>query len=232
MNKILIISGGSKGIGASTAQRFLDEGFKVICLSRSAPRDSGIYHVPVDFSLPSWTSGLSLLTELVPEKCQICLIHNASIIRKDSVRDAASDLGNVIQINLIASQQLNEIILPLMLPGSSILYVGSTLSEKAVANTLSYSVSKHAALGLMRATCQDLIGSGIHTAAVCPGFTDTEMLRNHVGNNEEIIRAIESNVSYGRLINPEEIAETLWFCANNAVINGAVIHANLGQVES
>jgi NAD(P)-dependent dehydrogenase (short-subunit alcohol dehydrogenase family) len=52
-------------------------------------------------------------------------------------------------------------------------FVGSTLSEKAVANTASYVTAKHAMVGLMRATCQDLAvaAAPVHTAAICPGFT-------------------------------------------------------------
>jgi 3-oxoacyl-[acyl-carrier protein] reductase len=83
----------------------------------------------------------------------------------------------------------------------------------------------------MRATCQDLAGSGIHTVCVCPGFTDTEMLRAHVGHLPEILGALATGVTYGRLIQPGEIARTIRFCADNAVVNGAVLHANLGQVE-
>jgi NAD(P)-dependent dehydrogenase (short-subunit alcohol dehydrogenase family) len=113
--------------------------------------------------------------------------------------------------------------------GSSVLYVGSTLSEKAVPHSFSYVVSKHAIVGMMRATCQDLVGRAIHTACICPGFTDTEMFRKHVPT--EALDQIRAMSAYGRLITPEEIAETLFWAANNPVINGAVIHANLGQVE-
>jgi NAD(P)-dependent dehydrogenase (short-subunit alcohol dehydrogenase family) len=115
--------------------------------------------------------------------------------------------------------------------GSSILYVGSTLSEKAVANTASYVTSKHAVVGLMRATTQDLIGEKIHSAAVCPGFTATEMLLTHLGDNDEVRAFLEGMSAFHRLIEPKEIAKTLLFCAQNPVINGSVIHANLGQVE-
>ncbi len=132
---------------------------------------------------------------------------------------------------MVACVQLDQLLLPLMGAGSSIVYVGSTLGEKAVAGSCAYVVSKHAQIGLMRATCQDLAGRGIHTACVCPGFTDTEMLRAHVGHASEVLEALAGGVTFGRLIEPEEIARTIRFCAQNAVINGAVIHANLGQVE-
>jgi len=85
---------------------------------------------------------------------------------------------------------------------------------------------------MMRATCQDLAGRGIHTACVCPGFTDTEMLRAHVGEDPEILKAIASMSTFDRLVTPAEIATTIKFAADNQVLNGAVIHANLGQKES
>ncbi|HKI73400.1 MAG TPA: SDR family oxidoreductase, partial [Pseudomonadales bacterium] len=71
----------------------------------------------------------------------------------------------------------------------------------------------------------------IHTACICPGFTDTEMLRAHVGDNEQILSEIAQLSTFGRLITSQEIAAAIWFAATNAVINGAVIHTNLGQVE-
>ena len=98
--------------------------------------------------------------------------------------------------------------------------------------SFSYVISKHAQLGMMRATCQDLMGSGIHTALVCPGFTDTEMLRTHIGTDPEVEQAVASLNSFNRLIDPLEIAELLLWCHQHPVINGAVLHANLGQKEA
>ena len=57
------------------------------------------------------------------------------------------------------------------------------------------------------------------------------MLKNHVGGSEEILNEIAKGVAFSRLIDPEEIAKTLLFTAQNSVLNGSVIHANLGQVE-
>ena len=76
------------------------------------------------------------------------------------------------------------------------------------------------------------MGTGIHTALICPGFTDTEMLRTHIGNNPEVVAAIGGMNAYGRLIDPGEIAELIVWAHGNPVINGAVLHANLGQKEA
>ncbi len=141
-------------------------------------------------------------------------------------------LKHTINLNVIAPHMLNRALIKKMQPGSAIIYIGSTLSEKAVANTFSYITSKHAIVGMMRATCQDLAGTGIHTACICPGFTDTEMLRERVGNDPAILSSIASASAFNRLATPGEIADSILFAAENPVVNGAVIHANLGQVEA
>ena len=234
MDKALVISGASRGIGRTTAEKFLAEGYRVINLSRTDPQLNAVEHVGVDFSDINWANQCQQqLLAAVGEPEQLTVIHNSGQLYKDRVDSLEPDaLHQVLQVNLVASLQLNQMILPLMKPGSSIIYVGSTLSEKAVANACSYVVSKHAVAGLMRATCQDLAGSGIHTTCVCPGFTETEMLRDHVGESQEVLDIIASGVTFGRLIEPREIAETLFFCASQPVINGSVIHANLGQIET
>ena len=81
----------------------------------------------------------------------------------------------------------------------------------------------------MRSLCQDLAGKDIHTLMVCPGFTDTEMLRSHVP--ADAMASVASMSAYGRLIQPDEIADTIVWATENPVVNGSVIHANLGQIE-
>lgn len=231
--KVLVITGASKGIGRSTASIFLQSGYKVINLSRSNPNLDNIIHISADFSDSDWPSKIKeeLESHLDSSK-SISLIHSAGLLLKDSIGDVSSEnFMRVLQVNIISATQLNQILLPFMANGSSIIYIGSTLSEKGVANSCSYVTSKHAVVGLMRSTTQDLVGKGIHTTCICPGFTDTEMLKNHVGGSKEILREISKGIAFNRLVNPEEIAKTLFFAAENPVLNGSIIHANLGQIE-
>ena len=231
--KTLVITGASRGIGLATAERFAADGWSVVNLSRRPAPLGGVHQVSADLADPAWEARhATTVLAAVEGSERLCLVHNAGLLSKDSVADLdAAQLARALQVNVIAAQQLNRLLLPCMQPGSSILYVGSTLAEKAVPGACAYVVSKHAQLGLMRATCQDLAGRGIHTACVCPGFTDTAMLREHVGADAGIIAALASGVSFGRLAQPAEIAAALRFCAGNPVINGSVIHANLGQIE-
>jgi len=231
--KLLIITGGSKGIGRATAERFSAEGFDVINLSRSTLDLDGASNLSVDLSDIDWPAKHGTdLTGLIESSREIVLIHNAALHYSDSTETVNDvEMQQSLQVNLVAPTQLNQLVLPYMSEGSSILYLGSTLSEKAIPGACSYVTSKHGVVGLMRSTCQDLAGRGVHTACICPGFTDTEMLRGHIGEDQDVINSITSNVAFGRLIETEEIASTLYFCANNAVINGTVMHANLGQIE-
>ncbi|MEJ2088237.1 MAG: SDR family NAD(P)-dependent oxidoreductase [Gammaproteobacteria bacterium] len=229
--KCLLITGASAGIGLHTAQRFLSAGYTVINLSRRRCPLEAVSHINCDLSVPGFLDTIS--TQLAPflqEAETMTLIHNAARMENDSAVETPSNaFRQVLEVNVVAVNSLNYYTIPFMKTGSSILFVGSTLSEKAVPGSYSYVVTKHANVGMMRAACQDLAGRGIHTACICPGFTDTEMLRAHVP--EEAMASVRSMSAFGRLIDPDEIAECLFWAANNPVINGSVLHANLGQIE-
>lgn len=229
-----IITGASAGIGRATAQRFREQGFTVYNLSRRLCPDEGIHNIRCDLqSDESVAAACSELTAVVNASSSVALVHNASQMLKDSALDCASDsLRAVLETNVIGINNLNQHLLPLLPRSSSVIYVGSTLSEKAVPGSFSYVTSKHAQLGMMRATCQDLGGRGVHTSLVCPGFTDTEMLRTHLGDNPEVRAAIADMNAFGRMIEPGEIAEVIVWAHHNPVINGTILHANLGQRES
>ena len=232
--KAAIISGASVGIGSATAELFAQEGYIVYCLARRECPVSGVNSIECDLSTQGSIDDACQRLERELVDCEeIALVHNASQMLKDRVDGCASDnLAHVLAINVTGINSLNQYLIPMMQASSSVLYIGSTLSEKAVANSFSYVTSKHAQLGMMRATCQDLMGSGVHTAMICPGFTDTEMLRTHLGNDPEVEAAVAGMNSFSRLIDPAEIAELIRWAHHNPVINGAILHANLGQKES
>ena len=232
--KTAIITGASVGIGRASAQAFMTRGYEVYNLSRRPCPVEGVTNISCDLTVPdAIDKACDGLISAMGGSDSVALIHNACQMRKDSAVACTSEsLREVLETNLVAVNSLNQRLLPRLPNSSSVLYIGSTLSEKAVAGSFSYVISKHALLGMMRASCQDLMGSGIHTALICPGFTDTEMLRTHLDNNEEVMQAIGAMNSYGRLIEPEEIAEFIFWAHHNPVINGSVLHANLGQKES
>tara|TARA_B100001057_G_scaffold117700_1_gene116279 strand:+ start:3931 stop:4626 length:696 start_codon:yes stop_codon:yes gene_type:complete len=227
----LVITGASAGIGTATAELFQKNGFDVVNLSRRPCPLSGVKNIACDLSQPDFIPAIqSELSDALEGSKQIALIHNAALLINDNIASTDSaQLRRVLEINIVAASSLNQLLIPRMGEGSSVIYVGSTLGEKAVPNSFTYATSKHAVIGMMRATCQDLAGSGIHTACINPGFTNTEMLRDHVP--ADVMPQIAAMSAFERLIEPEEIATALLFAVQNPVINGAAINANLGQIE-
>jgi 3-oxoacyl-[acyl-carrier protein] reductase len=227
----LVITGASAGIGHATAARFRAAGHTVVNLSRRPCTVEGVVNLRCDLGYAGFLAGIQeQLAERLRSADRLVLVHNAARMLSDTVATTDSEaLRGALEVNVVAPNTLNGFVLPFMRPGSAIVYVGSTLGEKAVPGSFSYVTSKHAMIGMMRATCQDLAGNGIHTVCVCPGFTDTEMLREHVP--ADAMPVISAMSAFGRLIEPAEIAETIWWSAGNPVLNGAVLHANLGQVE-
>ena len=235
MDPIAILTGASSGIGAAAAEQFVEHGYTVINISRRDCPVPGVETLATDLADErSASQTCATLASRVADAggASVCLVHNASLMLKDrcdTTEDA--DLSLVLAVNVVGINALNRSLLPLMPARSSVLYVGSTLSEKAVAGAFSYIVSKHAQLGMMRATCQDLMGRGIHTALICPGFTDTSMLRQHVGHDDAVLDSLGEMNSFGRLVAPSEIADLILWAHDHPVINGSVMHGNLGQVE-
>ncbi len=230
---LLIVTGASSGIGRAIAIRFLLEGFAVVNISRRPCQERGVENVACDLSAPGAADALGpALEPRLKGAGRLCLVHNASVMHRDRIDDLQSArLRSVLELNLVATNALNRLVIPHMQPGSSILYIGSTLAEKAVSGVASYVIAKHALAGMMRATCQDLAGRGIHTSMICPGFTDTEQLRGLIGDDPATLAAIAAMSAFDRLIEPEEIADAVAFAAHAPVLNGALIHANLGQRE-
>ena len=230
--RLTLITGASKGIGKATAKLLSEKAGEVMNLSRTPCSLAGVSDVKLNLNDDDAAHNIESFAAKIKTQ-EIHLIHNAAVLLNDNIETLDSEqFSRVLGLNIVAPQILNRFIVPKMTSGSSIIYIGSTLSEKAVKNSFSYVSSKHALIGMMRATCQDLAGRGIHTACICPGFTDTEMLREHVGGSEEALDAVGNLSAYGRLVEPVEIASAIKFACENPAVNGTIIHANLGQIES
>jgi len=233
MKHTVIVTGGSKGIGRATLQTFIKNKYQAINISRSPSNLPGCKDIKADFSNLDWVAPVERdLKIFLNDSKQTVLVHNACKHVGDRIQDMNPDqVQQAMHVNIISPSQLNKITLPFLKTGSSVIYIGSTLSEKAVPGSATYIISKHASLGMMRATTQDLYGQGIHSACICPGFTDTEMLRGHIGDNQDALKAIQAMSSYNRLVEPSEIADIIYFTSQTPSLNGTVIHANLGQIE-
>ena len=231
----VIVTGASSGIGLAIAERFASRGHRVLSLARRRCPVDVVESLLIDLAGEGVVPKLlpELLSKLPANKGVIHVVHNAATLPHDSALEVdAGVLERNLRLNVVTPALLNAAIIPKMGPGSSIVFVGSTLSEKGVPRRLSYVTGKHAMLGLMRATVQDLWGRGINTVCVAPGFVDTGMLRPVLEADPMLEREVMDMVSYGRLIEPEEIAEIVEFVSHTPALNGALINANLGQKQN
>lgn len=231
MSPYLVITGANRGIGEMTASHFIQNKWSVINISRLPCSIPGVLNIYGDLSTPEALKGLANeLDSHLKNASSICLVHNAVFQTGDTVETVTlNDLEHTLNVNLVSSVVLNQMIIPVMKPGSSILYMGSMLADRGVPKNTSYIISKHAVLGLMRSTCQDLMGRDISTCCICPGLVDTDLLRNSM-DKDLIDYVLDTHVVGKRLINPMEIAKVLYACATNPVMNGALVPTNLGLV--
>ena len=226
----LVITGASKGIGLATATRFANAGHRIVNLSRTATPVPGAIQISVDLAQPVELEAIAApLMSAVEGADVVTLVHNASLMIPGGVRDiSASQLRALFEINVVAPMILNQMLLPQMKSGSAIIYIGSTLSHRATRNMTAYVTTKHAVVGLMRSTCQDLAGTGVHTCCICPGFTETEMVLSY---GEQALKNLAGLSTQNRLSSPSEIADFVHFAAGQPVLNGAVLNADLGFIE-
>ena len=134
---VAIITGASVGIGAASAQSFIEDGFEVFNLSRRACPIDAVKNISCDLSnQAAIDEACSSLLDAIKEADSVALVHNACQMRKDNTLECESDsLREVLETNLIAANSINQQLLSHMPRTSSVIYMGSTLSEKAVGRT-------------------------------------------------------------------------------------------------
>lgn len=229
---VAVVTGGSAGIGAAACAAFLEKGYAVASVSRRRPGIEGVRHVAADLSRAAAVGEIEgELLSFVEGASRVALVHNAADLADDTAFTVERErLVSQLNISLVSAFELNRVLRPAMGAGSAIIYIGSTLSESAAPGCASYIAVKHAVIGMMRATCQDAFGSGIHAAAVCPGFTLTEMLSGRLaasGTEPDALLSMQAKVA-----EPGDIAGVIVSAAEGPVFNGAVLHASFGQRSS
>mgnify|MGYP001169004800 FL=1 len=226
-NKIVLVTGGTSGIGQVTAELFAKEGAIVIIAGRRkslgeklAKKINGFF-VSCDVSVEE--DVISLMNFIKKQFGQLNIaFNNAGIVSERSlIVDCPSEkMHSVIDINLKGVWFCMKYEIPLMPNGSAIVNMSSVAGITAGAQHASYIASKHGVIGLTKAASVEY-GKTIRVNAVCPAVIKTDMTIKQYETPEKEAETA-SRYPIGRLGESKEIADAvLWLSSNKAsFING------------
>jgi len=227
--RVVLITGGSRGIGLATAQRFAALGDHVAVTYNSSPPPDGFFAVKCDVTSTAEVDAAFTAVEQHFGPVEI-LVSNAGMT-KDMLllRMSESDFSDVIDANLTAAYRVAKRAVQGMLKARKgrIIFVSSVVGLLGSAGQANYSASKSGLIGLARSIARELGSRSITANVVAPGPVATDML---AALSEDRREALTAAVPLGRLASPDEIAGTIAFLASSdaAFITGAIIPVDGG----
>ena len=245
-----LITGAARGIGAEISRRLASSGAELTLLGRgpealAALADelpAGTHCVVADVCDPDQVKAAfaSATARFGPVAI---LVNNAGQAQSAPFQKTSLELWNrMIAVNLTGSFLCTQAALPPMLAlgWGRIVNIASTAGQRGYAYVAAYTAAKHGVVGLTRALALEVAKKGITVNAVCPGYTETDILRESIANvvsktgrSSEQARAQFAAVNpQGRIVQPAEVASAVqWLCSEGAsAITGQSISVSGGEV--
>src|SRR5215831_12725116 len=245
--KHAVVTGGARGIGAAVTRALVAHGAKVTMLGRGAPpgnlaEDPHLNYVQADVCEPEPLSRAfdSARSRFGPIRI---LVNNAGQGRSAPFLKTDFALWrSMMQVNLDGAFHCIHAVLPGMLDAGwgRIVNIASTAGLTGYSYVTAYCAAKHGLVGLTRSLALEVASKGVTVNAVCPGYTETEMLQRTIdgivaktGRTAAEARAeLSSKNPQRRMVQPEEVANAVaWLCLpGSEAITGQSIAVAGGEV--
>jgi 3-oxoacyl-[acyl-carrier protein] reductase len=229
MSKIVLVTGGNRGIGLAIANAFLANGDTVIVTSRSGEPVAGLNVVTCDVS--DTASVDAAFTQIEADFGPVeVLVANAGITRdKLLVRMSDEDIDDVLNTNLVGAIRVARRASRAMTQARSgrIIFISSVVAMMGSAGQVNYAASKAGLVGAARSLARELGSRNVTANVVAPGFIDTDMT---AALSDDRKAQIVGNIPLGRYGSATEVADTVVFLASDAAqyITGALIPVDGG----
>ncbi len=235
---VALVTGGSAGIGASICEHLLDDGYRVLNLSR---REAGRRHehlIDVAVDLADVDATRDAIGDVAGRYEITRLVHNAGVIRPNLLEDVElEDVDYLTNLHLKASILLTQAVLPAMKKAAfgRIVIVGSRAMLGLETRT-AYAATKAGQVGLVRTWAMELGQHGITVNAVAPGPIVTDMFTEVVPEDSDKAEKIAQSLPVKRLGRPGDVARAVMFLLSpdNGFVTGQCLFvcggASLGSL--
>lgn len=240
---MVVITGGSRGIGRSVALRFAEESSKIIIAHYDPDEDAsdetlnllkekGAEAVSHKLDVSSWEGVMTFFRNILSNYGRVdVLVNNAGITRDTLLmRMSEKDWDAVLQVNLKSVFNCTQAVIRAMMKEryGRIVNISSVVGQIGNPGQANYSASKAGIMGFTKTVAKEVAPRGITVNAVAPGFIDTEMTSVLPAKVRE---SFIQQIPLGRMGKPEDVAEAVfWLCSEAAgYITGQVVHVNGGM---